>query len=154
MTKTLLAVVLAAAVAGPASADRADDDLAAVKRAVGSSGEPDARASADSRTRREARAVVEDERPERAEAKARSRSRKDEPQWFRVRIVERGGKRGRVSLNLPLALVRAAGEDWRLPGCHDRKNGPTIGEILRTLDSGQSLVEIDDDDATVRVWVE
>jgi hypothetical protein len=29
-----------------------------------------------------------------------------------------------------------------------------VGEILRALDSGQSLVEIEDDETTVRVWVE
>ena len=30
----------------------------------------------------------------------------------------------------------------------------TMSEVLRALDSGQSLVEIEDDEATVRVWVE
>jgi len=30
----------------------------------------------------------------------------------------------------------------------------TIGEVLRALDSGQALVDIEDDEASVRVWVE
>jgi hypothetical protein len=48
------------------------------------------------------------------------------------------------------------GEDWPLD-CgrgHSKGHGPTLGEVLRALDSGQDLVEIEDDDATVRVWVE
>jgi hypothetical protein len=53
--------------------------------------------------------------------------------WFKVRVVEKAGKKARVTLNLPIGLVPP---------------------LLRALDSGQSLVEIDDEDATVRVWVE
>jgi hypothetical protein len=30
----------------------------------------------------------------------------------------------------------------------------TLGELLRALDSGQALVDIEDDETTVRVWVE
>ena len=37
--------------------------------------------------------------------------------------------------------------------CQDG-HGPTLGEVLRSLDAGQSLVEIEDEDATVRVWVD
>ena len=29
-----------------------------------------------------------------------------------------------------------------------------LGEVLATLEAGQSLVEVDDDEATVRIWVE
>jgi hypothetical protein len=78
--------------------------------------------------------------------------------WFRVRIVEKAGKRARVSLNLPIGLVRSIGDDWPLPsrhGCRKRDRcGVTLGELLRALDSGQPLVDIEDDEATVRVWVE
>ena len=73
-----------------------------------------------------------------------------------MRVVEKGQKHGRVSINLPLGLVRAFGEDWPVQGCHScgDGHGPTLGEILKALDSGQSLVEIEDEDATVRVWVD
>ena len=78
--------------------------------------------------------------------------------WFRVRIVEKAGKKARVSVNLPLLLVRSLGDDWPIPeyhGCRKRDRcGATLGELLRALDSGQSLVDIEDDEATVRVWVE
>ena len=52
--------------------------------------------------------------------------------------------------------MRAFGEDWPVQGCRrcEGRQGPTLGEILRALDSGQSLVEIEDEDATVRVWVD
>lgn len=61
-----------------------------------------------------------------------------------------------MSVNLPLGLVRAFGQDWPLHGCRHCQDGhgPTLGEVLRSLDAGQSLVEIEDEDATVRVWVD
>jgi hypothetical protein len=80
--------------------------------------------------------------------------------WFKVRIIEKGAKKARVNINLPIALVRALGDDvpidigrrgrWR----GGREKAVRLGEVLATLEAGQSLVEIDDDDATVRVWVE
>lgn len=141
MKRTLFAAALVAALAAPASADRAEDDLAAVKKAVGSA--PRAVASPPA------------EEPA-APPLARPRSSAREPQWFRVRVVEHGRKNGRVSINLPLGLVRALGSDVRLPDSVRREagRGPTVGEVLRALDSGQSLVEIEDEEATVRVWVE
>jgi len=135
-----LAVV--AALAAPAAADRAEDDLQLVKKAVGSS--PVA----------QARPPAEEPLP-RAEAVAPAR--KGAPTWFRVRIVEKGSKRAKVSVNLPLGIVRALGDEWPIGGhgrCRQDQRCPTLGEVLRALDSGQSLVEIEDDEATVRVWVE
>jgi hypothetical protein len=121
MKTTWAALFLIGAIASPALADRADDDLAVVRKAVGGG----------------------------------SVARAGDARWFRVRIVEKAGKRGKVSVNLPLALVRAVGEDWPIHDC--RKGGgkaTTFGEVLRSLDAGQSLVEIEDDEATVRVWVD
>jgi hypothetical protein len=139
MKTTLFAVILAAALAAPAAADRAEDDLQVVKKAVGSSSQ------------------VAQARPpaEAPPAEAKPAPRKAEPRWFRVRITEKGGKHGHVSINLPIGITRAL-EDWPVvPGheCH-RDHCPSLGEILRALDSGQSLVDIDDDEATVRVWIE
>jgi hypothetical protein len=144
--KTTLAVsVLLLAVAGSAAADRAEDDLQAVKKAVASSSGAQA-----------ARPVAE--AAPRPQEQAREASRKGEPQWFRVRIVEKGGKRARVSVNLPLALVRSLGDDWPIGlDCkrdRDHGHGPTLGQVLRALDAGESLVEIEDEESTVRVWVD
>jgi len=131
MKRLIVLAILGAVVAAPAAAGNAEDDLQAVKKAV--------LASSGSQARPLPRA-------------------KGEPMWLRVRVLEKAGKRARVSLNLPIGLVRSFGDDWPIPsyhGCRKRDRcGVTVGEILRALDSGQALVDIEDDEATVRVWVE
>jgi len=112
-----------------------EDDLTVVKRAVAQASMPTAQARADDRPA------------------ARTGAK---PQWLRVRITERGGKRVRV--NLPLAVVRAVG-DWPIDfGCgwdgERRRCKLRLSEVLEALDAGQSLVEVDDDGTTVRIWVE
>jgi hypothetical protein len=131
MKTTLSAAILVLALAGTASADRAADDLQAVKRAVSSS-----------------QAAPAEEPPATA-----SRTTGGEMRWFKVRIVEKAGKKARVSVNLPLGLVRSFGDDWPI-GLSDRRHRPTLGEVLRALDSGESLFEADDEETTIRVWVE
>lgn len=127
MATWLLALALAGGTPGSA-----DEDLAVVKKAVGAS-----------------------EVPEKPAPRAERRSGK-EPQWLRVRVVEKGGKK--VSINLPLAIVRALGDDApiTLPCGRFGKERVrlTLGEVLKALDAGQDLVQVDDVDATVRVWVE
>jgi hypothetical protein len=126
----VLAVGLASALAAPAGADAVDDDLAVVKKAttLPGNGTP----------------VTPEAEPGRSE---------DGPRWLRVRIVEKGKKKATVKVNLPLFPVHAVGDDVPIPGCEGRKRS-TLGEVLRALDTGENLLEIDDDDATVRVWVE
>jgi hypothetical protein len=148
--RLLLAAALGVGLSAPARAGSADDDLQAVKKAVlASSGSP---ASVS-----QARPPAEDPGPRTAEARPEPRPTEG-PLWFRVRIVEKAGKRARLSLNLPIGLVRSVGDEWPIPSRHHcRKRdrcGVTLGEILRALDSGQALVDIEDDEATVRVWVE
>jgi hypothetical protein len=137
----LLALVLAA---GSARAGSVEDDLALVKKAV-------ARRSEDPAKPSPAPAA---EPPEKDATRPRAGKGK-EPQWLRVRVVEKAGKK--VSVNLPLALVRAMGDELPIgPHCGRLGKGATltIGEVLRALDSGQDLVQVDDADANVRVWVE
>jgi hypothetical protein len=145
MKRLFVMAILGAAIAAPAAAGNALDDLQAVKKAVLSS------------SGSQARPPAEDAGGAAAETKPQLRA-KGEPMWFRVRIVEKAGKRARVSLNLPIGLVRSFGDDWPIPGyrgCRKRDRcGVTVGEMLRALDSGQPLVDIEDDEATVRVWVE
>ena len=53
--------------------------------------------------------------------------------------------------------THAVGDDVPIPGCEGRGGkgtSLTLGDVLRALDSGESLVEIEDEDTTVRVWVE
>jgi hypothetical protein len=153
MKTSLFVAVLLTALAAPLAADRAEDDLQLVKKAVASSPAAAARPPA--------------EEPPAASAEAKPQPRQGEPAWFRVRIVEKAGKSGtagtardkgaRVSVSLPLGLVRSLGDEWPIgqPGhCRHDHHCPTLGEILRALDSGQSLVDIEDDETAVRVWVE
>ena len=133
MKKTTLALALSTLIAPPATeAYSAEDDLAVVKKATSSANGP------------------------RTPAEAPPRARADEPRWLRVRIVEGGEKKATVKVNLPLALVHALGDDVPVPGCGDKNDGGalTVGEVLRALDSGESLVEIEDEQSTVRIWVE
>jgi hypothetical protein len=117
-------VALAVSLAIPAGA--ADDDLTVVKRAV---------------------QAQEDARP------AGGRGR-----WFRVRVEERDG--GKVKVNLPLPLVRVLdGKAGTRPGgfrC-GRQGGPCrlkVSEVLAALDAGQEFVRIDDEDASIRIWID
>jgi hypothetical protein len=136
-----LAVV--AALAAPAAADRAEDDLQLVKKAVGSSAVAQARPPAEEASSPRAQVTPS--------------PRRGAPTWFRVRILDKTNKRAKVSVNLPLGLVRAFGDDWPIREhgrCREDQRCPTLGDVLRALDSGESLVEIEDDEATIRVWVD
>lgn len=153
-TMAVGAVVAAVTVAamGTVMARSAEDDLAVVKRAV------QAPAAADDDDAEVAR------RTEPRRSKLSSR----DIRWFKVRVTEKGKKNARVDINLPIALVRALGDDFPIDvGRHVRGDGwrdgerrrrsehvIRLGDVLATLEAGQSLVEIDDDEATVRVWVE
>lgn len=124
---------------GPAAEARgsAEDDLAVVRRAVARN-EP-----------AQAKAPASDEK---------APARKGTPQWLRVRITEKGGK-SKVSVNVPLALARSLGDDIPIHwGCHrhcdDERASLRLGDVLKSLDSGQDIVQVDSEDGTVRVWVE
>jgi hypothetical protein len=127
MRTRLAAAVLMVLAALPAGA--ADDDLTVVKRAV------------------------QDRETAAPAGASRGRAR-----WFRVRIEERDG--GKVKVNLPLPFVRALGEKtdgW--PGgfrC-GRDGGPCklkLSAVLGALDGGQEFVTIDDEDASIRIWID
>ena len=144
--RVVLGAALTLAAAGVVIAASAEDDLAVVKRAVGRQAAPPSTPPA---------ATGAEEPITRPTGGPRRDLR-----WFKVRITERGAKKARVTVNLPIALVRALGDDFPIDiGRHGgwrggRERTIRLGEVLATLEAGQSLVEIDDNDATVRVWVE
>ena len=148
MRRMLAFSILGAAIAVPAAADRADDDLQAVRKAVASSTQAPA---------------VEKSRPPAEEEpmapSARRPLRSGDLKWLHVRVAPKAGSRtGKVSVNVPLGLVRMFGDDWPIPtgpACHQHDRCHlTLGDVLRALDSGQTLVDVEDDQATVKVWVE
>jgi hypothetical protein len=143
-------VVLIAALSVAATGTAiAEDDLAVVKRAVAR--KQVARQEAQATT---APATVVEEPIRRTGDSGR------DLRWFKVRITEKGAKKARVNVNVPIALVRALGDDFPIDIGHHagwrggRDKAVRLGEVLATLEAGQSLVEIDDDEATVRIWVE
>jgi hypothetical protein len=137
---TLGCVALAATVAAGSGA--AEDDLDLVRRAV---------------ARDETQAA-----PSRPALEAAPARRGVAPRWLKVRVVDKGDKKARVSVNVPLALVHALGDDWTVDGrCRARNAQPKgercpirIADVLRALETGQEIVEIDDDEAHIRVWLE
>ncbi|HEY2945827.1 MAG TPA: hypothetical protein VGN09_25580 [Vicinamibacteria bacterium] len=133
----VLAVALAAGGMVRAAAQGAADDLTVVKRAVAQAPAPAAPAV----------------KP------APSAPRSSKPQWFKVRVVDKGSKKGRVTVNLPLALVRAFGDapfDWRCGGDEHpaRRCSIKVADVLEALEAGQELVEVDDENSIVKIWVE
>lgn len=136
--------ILAAGIAGTALAlggraraasQDTPDDLTVVKRAVAQAPAPA------------------------APVKAAAAPRSGKPQWLKVRVLDKGSKKGRVTVNLPLALVRAFGDaplDWRCGGDDNpsRRCSIKVSEVLEALEAGQELVEVDDEDHIVKIWVE
>jgi len=138
--------MLAAGIAGAAlalgglvraAAQETADDLTVVKRAVAQAPAP-------------AATVVKP---------AATAPRSGKPQWFKVRVVDKGSRKGRVTVNLPLALVRAFGDtpfDWKCGGDEHpaRRCSIKVADVLEALEAGQELVEVDDENSIVKIWVE
>ena len=140
----------------------ADDDLAVVKKAVARPAAKAASASPAAAPVTQAPSAIPTATPAPARSAASPRalaSTGREPLWFKVRVVDKATGHRKVTINLPLSLVRALGDesiDW---GCRDRAEREAchtikLADVLRSLETGQELVEVDDEEATVRVWVE
>ena len=157
-TAFTVALVLAGT-AGAGLAAIGEDDLAIVKKAVASPA-PRGRVIriASTPAPQAAPAVPPVTAAPAADVAPRVRAGR-EPQWFKVRVVERSTGRKKVTINLPLSLVRALGDDTIDWGCRSAAGGHRchtvrLSEVLRSLETGQELVEIEDDEAMVKVWVE
>ncbi len=159
-SRIALGAALLAAAAGTVRASATDDDLAVVKRAVRQ--DTSARVAQAKPAPDATITVTDDDDKEWERSRGTRRIANRDLKWFKVRVVEKGSKRARVTVNLPIALVRALDDfpidigrhrGWR-DGAREGQSTIRLGEVLATLEGGQSLVEIDDDDATVRVWVE
>jgi hypothetical protein len=151
-TASWLAAGMALSLAGPGPVG-ADEDLAVVKRAVADAGNSQAPASPPAEAPPAAAAPPKGDKPE--------------PRWLRVRVLERDAKgetRKRVSVNLPLSLVRAF-DDFPIDLCgnhrrtddrrrDERRCDLRVADVLAALEGGQELVEVEADDATVKVWVD
>lgn len=132
--------VLLGAAEGPKAKE---DDLALVKRVVAQN------QAASAPPRPQADVVT---------PSPRSAARGQDPRWFKVRIVDKASGKKKVTVNMPLALVKALGDDMPVDwpcGEHARvRSTLKMSEVLAALESGQDLVQVDDEDSEVRVWVE
>ena len=145
MTRTAWSMVvvglvgLSAAGAAAQGSKPKEDDLALVKRAVAQNAAPAARPQAE------------------APPAPRAGSRSQEPKWFKVRVVDKVTGKKKVTVNMPLSLVQAMGDEMPLDfPCGEGRIHSTLrlSEVLAALESGQDLVQVDDEDSEVRVWVE
>jgi len=148
MTRTAWSMALAGVLGGSVLLVAAEgpkpkeDDLSLVKRAVA-----------------ENQAASAPVRPE-AEVKPapRAAARGHEPQWFKIRVVDKGTRKTKVTVNLPLAVVKALGDDvpfdWPCGGEARLHSKVKLSDVLAALEAGQDLVQVDDDESEVRVWVE
>lgn len=152
-----LGAALAATGVGSAAVRAVDteDDLAVVRRAVAQSAPESPAPPATAAPR----AVPPSPEPRKPETPA---ARTDKPRWLRIRVIDKQEKKGKVSINVPLALVHAVGDDWPIDlhcGRHRSSSGSDrcrirLSEVLATLQSGQDIVEVDDDEGSVRIWVD
>src|SRR5262245_15730605 len=150
---------LAATGVGTAAVRAVDTEaeLAVVKRAVAQSAAPEGPAPPATAARLAGPSSPEPRKPETAPG-----TRMDKPRWLRIRVIDKQEKKGKVSINVPLALVQAVGDDWPIDlHCNRHRNSPgsdrcriRLSEVLATLQSGQDIVEVDDDEGSVRIWVD
>jgi hypothetical protein len=135
----VLAVVAVPVLTAAQASKPKDDDLALVKRAVAQNSAP--------------AALPQAETP----PAPRTSSRTHEAQWFKVRVVDKATGKKKVTVNMPLSLVKALGDDMPVDWpCGEGRIHSTLrmADVLAALESGQDLVQVDDEDEEVRVWVE
>ena len=164
-TRLALVVAVGAAVAATGVGTPAvravdtDDDLAVVKRAVAQS--PPAASPAPAATA-VPQATPAIPAPPEARKTPEAAPRADKPRWLRIRVVDKAEKKSKVSVNVPLALVEAVGDDLPIDlhcGRHHTSSPADrcrihLSEVLATLKAGQDIVEVEDDEGSVRIWVD
>ena len=78
------------------------------------------------------------------------------PQWLKVRVVDKSDKKSKVTINVPIAWVAGLGErEVGLCSRHaDSGCKIKLSDVLASLAAGHEFVNIDSEDALIRVWVE
>ena len=133
MTRTTGSLALVAVLGGAvllAAAEGAkpkDDDLALVKKAV---------AQQTVAQNQPARPAVRP--PVEARPAPRAAVRDREPQWFKVRVVDKATGKRKVTVNLPLSVVKALGDDmpvnWPCGGLDSKvRSNVKLSQLLSAL---------------------
>ncbi|MFA4925250.1 MAG: hypothetical protein WC524_01195 [Candidatus Aminicenantales bacterium] len=81
-----------------------------------------------------------------------------EAKWFKVLIVDKATGKEKVRVTLPISLVEifarcAENEEIKMDGKNQNLNVEQLIEQLKKAGS-MSIVEIDDEEATIKVWLE
>jgi hypothetical protein len=79
------------------------------------------------------------------------------PTWLHIRVEGKTNKTEKVSINVPFAVVEALGdEEIHFHGRDSKgeRKALHLSEILKSLEAGQQLVEVDSEEETVRIWVD
>lgn len=87
---------------------------------------------------------------------SKNKKNSDEITWFRVEIVEKTGKKGRVKIKLPISLVETLADCTEGKINLEDKCKFDLKRVLADLKKHgpMTLVEIESDDADIRVWFE
>lgn len=80
----------------------------------------------------------------------------DDLTWFRVEVVEKTGKKGKVKIKLPISLVESLADCSDGAINLDKKCKFDLKKVLADLKKygPMTLIEIESDDADVKVWFE
>jgi hypothetical protein len=86
-------------------------------------------------------------------------TRLERARWFKVRVLDKASGKNRVTVNLSLPLIRAAGDAWpdvrwQCQGKADHRCSLKVAQVLQALASGQELFEVDNDQQRIKVWIE
>jgi hypothetical protein len=86
-----------------------------------------------------------------------SPARSTHARWIHVRVEGKGPKKEKVSVNVPLSLIQVLGEDtvtWHGRDADGKKTVCHLADILKSLEAGQHIVEVEDEESTIKVWVD
>jgi hypothetical protein len=77
--------------------------------------------------------------------------------WIHVRVEGKGAKKEKVSVNVPLSLIQVLGENtvtWHGRDGNGKKTVCHLADLLKSLEAGQQIVEVEDEESTIKVWVD
>ena len=67
------------------------------------------------------------------------------PRWIHVRVEGKKDNKEKVSINVPFALLEAFSDQDLLQDCKVNHKPIHLGELIKTLEPGQQLVEVADE---------
>ena len=76
--------------------------------------------------------------------------------WFRLEIVEKTGKKGKIKIKLPISLVETMADCTDGAINLEKKCKVDLKKVLADLKKygPMTLVEIESDDADIKIWFE